>query len=291
MPIQPQVSAERPDWENPAVFAINKEPARATSFPFESRERAIAGHRTKSERFLLLNGRWRFSFSPNADNLPNGFEQPAYDVSHWAEIPVPADWQAEGYDQPRYNNITYPFPANRPLIPHSTNPVGSYRRDVDLPANWAGSDIILHIGAAGSAYYVWVNGQRVGYSEDLRLPSEFDVTRFVQPGRNTIAIQVYRWSDGSYLEDQDFWRVSGIEREVFLMAAPRTRVRDYFVHAGLDESYRNGTLAVDVAVTPGRQATVARALLLDGDRQVLELEHPVAARRRRAQRHASRHDR
>src|SRR4051812_11017453 len=165
-PIQPQISPDRPDWENPGVFAIGKEPARATGFPFESRAKAIAGHRTKSERFLLLSGPWRFAFSPDANHLPAGFEQPDYDVSSWKEIKVPADWQAEGYDQPRYNNITYPFPANRPLIPHERNPVGSYRRTVELPQGWMDSDVILHIGAAGSAYYVWVNGQQVGYSED-----------------------------------------------------------------------------------------------------------------------------
>ncbi|KRC78909.1 glycoside hydrolase family 2 TIM barrel-domain containing protein [Sphingomonas sp. Root241] len=276
-PVQPQISPDRPDWENPAVYATNKLPARATGFPFETREKAVAGHRTKSERFLPLNGQWKFSFSPSADRLPTGFEQPSFDVSKWKEIKVPADWQTEGYDQPRYNNITYPFPANRPLIPHATNPVGSYRRDVEVPANWNGSDVILHIGAAGSAYYVWVNGEKVGYSEDSKLPSEFDVTRYVRPGRNTVAIQVFRWSDGSYLEDQDFWRVSGIEREVFLMAAPKTRVRDFFVHAGLDAQYRNGKLAVDVAVSPGREAAVAKAILLDGDRQIAEISKPVSA--------------
>jgi beta-galactosidase len=276
-PVQPQISPDRPDWENPAVFAIGKEPPRATAFPFESRAKAIAGHRTQSSRFLSLNGQWRFAFTPNADRLPSGFEQPGYDVSKWPQIKVPADWQAEGYDQPRYNNITYPFPANRPFIPHASNPVGSYRRDVDIPAQWTGSDIILHIGAAGSAYYVWVNGQKVGYSEDSKLPSEFNVSRFVRPGRNTIAIQVYRWSDGSYLEDQDFWRVSGIEREVFLMSAPKTRVRDFYVHAGLDRAYRDGQLSVDATVTPSPSATKVRAVLLDQGREVLELSRIVPA--------------
>ena len=268
-PIQPQVSAARPDWENPAVFAIGKEPARATSFPFESREKAIAGHRTKSDRFQLLSGLWSFSFSPSADLLPTGFEKPSYDVSGWKKIKVPADWQAEGYDQPRYFNITYPFPANRPLIPHAADPVGSYRRDVEIPANWLNEDVILHIGAAGSAYYVWVNGQKVGYSEDSKLPSEFNVTKYLHAGSNVVAIQVYRWSDGSYLEDQDFWRVSGIEREVFVMAAPKTRIRDFFVHAGLDSAYRDGKLSVDLAVTPSTRPITARIVLLDGDEQVL----------------------
>ncbi len=267
--LKAQVEPARPDWENPAINYIGKMPARATGFPFESRAKAVVGHRTRSRRFLSLNGAWKFAFSPSADALPAGFERPDFDVSQWEEIKVPADWQTEGYDQARYNNITYPFPANRPLIPHATNPVGSYRRDVTLPAGWAGQDVILHIGAAGSGYNVWVNGEKVGYSEDSKLPSEFDVTRMMKPGRNTIAIQVFRWSDGSYLEDQDFWRVSGIEREVFLMAAPKTRVRDVFVHAGLDEAYRDGRLAIDVAVTPGA-ATSARYVLMDGDRVVRE---------------------
>ncbi len=271
-----QVDASRPDWENPAVNYVGRLPARATGFPFENRAKALDGDRAKSDRFLSLNGDWKFAFSPNTTDVPAGFERPDYDVSRWKNIKVPAMWQTEGYDQARYNNITYPFPANRPLIPHATNPVGSYRRDVTLPAGWAGSDVVLHIGAAGAAYSVWVNGQKVGYAEDSKLPSEFDVTRFVKPGNNTVAIQVIRWSDGSYLEDQDFWRVSGIEREVFLMAAPKTRVRDLFVHAGLDAAYQDGMLAVDLAVTPGT-ATSTRYVLLDGDRTVIEGRAAVPA--------------
>jgi len=224
VPLTPQIDNSRPDWENPAVFERGKEPARATGFPFEDSARALAGDRAASRRFLSLNGQWQFHFSPNVDGAPADFFRDDFDASGWKSISVPADWQAEGYDQARYNNITYPFPANRPLIPHDRNPVGSYRRDVDVPPNWAGEDVILHIGAAGSAYYVWVNGQQVGYSEDSKLPSEFNVSRFLRPGKNSIAIRIYRWSDGSYLEDQDFWRVSGIEREVFLMAAPKTRI-------------------------------------------------------------------
>ncbi len=274
--VQPvQVDPARPDWENPAIFARGKLPASATGFPFETRAKALAGDEAASERHLSLDGEWLFALSPDADRLPTGFERPDYDVSGWKRIKVPADWQAEGYDQPRYNNITYPFPANRPLIPHATNPVGSYRRDVTIPAGWSGEDVILHIGAAGSAYYIWINGEKVGYSEDSKLPSEFDVTRFLRPGRNVVAIQIFRWSDGSYLEDQDFWRVSGIERSVYLKAVPKVRVRDVFVRAGLDDRYRDGRLAVDVGVTAGAAAT-ARIVLFDGDRQVLTRSAPVA---------------
>ncbi|HEU0066068.1 MAG TPA: glycoside hydrolase family 2 TIM barrel-domain containing protein [Sphingomonas sp.] len=275
--VQPvQVDPTRPDWENPAVFARGKLPARATGFPFESRAKALAGDETASARYIALDGIWKFAFSPNADVLPQGFERPGYDVSAWKDIRVPADWQTQGFDQPRYNNITYPFPANRPLIPHATNPVGSYRRDVTLPASWAGGDVILHIGGAGSAYYVWVNGEKVGYSEDSKLPSEFDVTRFVKPGVNSVAIQVFRWSDGSYLEDQDFWRVSGIERSVYLMATPRARLADVFVHADLEATFTTGALAVDVGATAGPAGT-ARIVLMDGTRVVATRTAPLAA--------------
>ncbi len=276
--IQPvQIDPSRPDWENPAVFARGKLPAAATHFPFETRKAALAGDLTRSERYQTLDGQWSFKFSPSSDATPNGFEKPGYDVSGWKTIKVPAMWQTEGYDQARYNNITYPFPANRPLIPHATNPVGSYRRTFEIPANWSGQDVILHIGAAGSAYQVWVNGAEAGYSEDSKLPSDFDVTRLLRPGRNVVAIQIHRWSDGSYLEDQDFWRVSGIERSVYLIAAPKARLTDLFVHAGLDKAYRDGVLSTDVALTARTQPATVRMTLLDGDKAVLTKEIKVAA--------------
>ncbi|WP_304272569.1 glycoside hydrolase family 2 TIM barrel-domain containing protein [Caulobacter segnis] len=283
--VQPvQVDPSRPDWENPAVYARGKLPASATHFPFESREAALAGDQTRSARYQTLDGQWSFSFSPSSDAVPEGFEKPDYDVSGWKTIKVPAMWQTEGYDQPRYNNITYPFPANRPLIPHATNPVGSYRRTFEVPAGWSGQDVILHIGAAGSAYRVWVNGKEAGYSEDSKLPSEFDVTSLLVPGqKNIVAIQIHRWSDGSYLEDQDFWRVSGIERSVYLKAVPKTRLTDLFVHAGLDKAYRDGVLSTDVALTRRDQPVVVRMTLLDGDKPVLTQEAKVAAGAARTQ--------
>jgi beta-galactosidase len=186
-------------------------------------------------------------------------------------------WQAEGYDQARYNNIVYPFTANRPLIPHATNPVGSYRRTFEVPPTWSGQDVILHIGAAGSAYQVWVNGVEAGYSEDSKLPSEFDVTALLKPGqKNIVAIQIHRWSDGSYLEDQDFWRVSGIERSVYLKGVPKARLADLFVHASLDKDYRDGLLSTDVALTARGQPLNLRMTLLDGDKVVLMKEARVA---------------
>jgi beta-galactosidase len=272
-----QVDPSRPDWENPAVNARGKMLASATHFPFESRAAALEGDMTRSERYLPLDGQWAFHFSPSSDATPDGFERPDYDASAWKTIKVPAMWQAEGYDQARYNNITYPFPANRPLIPHATNPVGSYRRTFEIPTGWSGQDLILHVGAAGAAYQVWVNGREVGYSEDSKLPSEFDLTRFVKPGENLVAIQVHRWADGSYLEDQDFWRVSGIERSVYLKAVPAARAADLFVHAGLDKAYRDGTLATELSLTARKAPLTARMTLLDGDREILKRETKVAA--------------
>lgn len=273
-----QVDPSRPDWENPAVFARNKLPAAATHFPFESRAAALAADKTRSARYQTLDGLWSFHFSPSATGVPPGFEKPDYDVSAWKQIKVPAMWQAEGYDQPRYNNITYPHPANRPLIPHETNPVGSYRRSFELPAAWAGQDVILHIGAAGSAYRVWVNGTEAGYAEDSKLPSEFDITRLLKPGqKNIVAIQIHRWSDGSYLEDQDFWRVSGIERSVYLKAVPKTRLTDLFVRAGLDRAYRDGVLSTEVALNPRRAPVKLRMTLLDGDKPLLSQDASVPA--------------
>jgi beta-galactosidase len=276
VPIQPQISAERPDWENPAVYAIGKEPARASGFPFEDRAKAIAADMAASRWYLTLDGEWKFAFSPNVAGAPADFWRDDYDVSGWKSIKVPADWQTEGYDQPRYNNITYPFPANRPLIPHETDPVGSYRRDFTVPSGWDGRRVILHIGAAGSAYYVWVNGHKLGYSEDSKLPSEFDLTAHLKPGTNNVSIQIYRWSDGSYLEDQDFWRVSGIERSVYLLAVPTTRIRDVFARTTLDKNYRDGVLSLDAEVTGSARATV-RATVLDGEQQVLVRQAKVSS--------------
>lgn len=224
-------------------------PAHATAFPFETRAKAIAGHRTRSDRFLLLNGHWSFAFSPGPASAPPGFERPDYDTSSWQTIEVPAFWRSQGHDRAGC----------------AAAAVGSYRRDIDLPAGWRGQDVILHIGAAGPTYRVWMNGEAVGEASDAALPSEFDVTRHLKPGRNVIAIEVRRPADS---DGPAGLCLAGIEREVFLMAAPKTRIRDIFVHAGLSGDRRQGRLAIDVAVTPGG-ATEARYLLLDEDRVVL----------------------
>lgn len=279
MPIHPQIDPSRPDWENPAVNGRNKLPARASGFPFEDRDKALSGRKEASSRFLSLDGEWRFAFVENADLRPTDFWRDDFDSTSWKMIPVPSNWQAQGYGQAKYNNITYPFPANRPLIPHEINSVGSYRRDFSVPASWTGDrTVVLHIGAAGSAYYVWVNGKQVGYSEDSKLPSEFDVTPYLRAGTNNISIQVFRWSDGSYLEDQDFWRVSGIERSVYLIAEPKLRLTDTTIRAGLDSSYTDGQLDVRFSVSAGAGANV-RAVLMDGDKAIWSAERRLPAGR------------
>ncbi len=270
--VQPvQVDPARPDWENPAVIERNTNPAHASGFPFENRSLALDRRVPASTRFLSLDGNWKFHFSPTVGGAPDGFESPGFDVSGWTEIPVPANWQAEGFGQPKYNNWRYPFPPNRPLVPHDDNEVGSYRREFQVPTAWDGMDVILHIGAAGSAYRIWLNGETVGYAQDSKLPSEFDLTPYLdRDDTNTLAIRVWRWSDGSYLEDQDFWRVSGIERSVYLAAVPKLRINDIFVRARLDESYTNGDLSIDVSAAAGDAATARIVLLDDGRERLLQ---------------------
>ncbi|HSA95259.1 MAG TPA: glycoside hydrolase family 2 TIM barrel-domain containing protein, partial [Acidobacteriota bacterium] len=236
------------DWENPRLVSSGTEPARATFVPFPDAASALKLAPKESPRYLSLNGPWKFRWSTRPADRPLDFWKPAADVSGWAETPVPSDWMFQGYDYPIYVNSSYEFARNPkpPFVPHDPNPVGSYRRSFTVPADWTGMEVYLHFGAVKSFFYLWVNGEKVGLSKDSKTPAEFDITRFLKPGENVIAAEVYRWSDGSYLECQDFWRLAGIERDVYLYAAPKTRIRDYEVRAGLDGTYRNGTLEVTV---------------------------------------------
>jgi len=235
------------DWENEQVIGRNKMPARATSYSFPSEELALKGDRTQA-RFLSLNGEWQFHFEADSKNRPLDFYSGENKVSGWDKIEVPSCWEMKGYGTPIYTNSTYPFP-NRPPFITRTNPVGSYFRTFEVPADWDGKQIILHFGGVSSAFYVWVNGQMVGYSEDSCLPAEFDITEKVQKGKNTVAVQVFRWSDGSYLEDQDHWRMSGIQREVLLLAQPRVALNDFFVKTKFDENLEDALLQIRPKVT------------------------------------------
>ncbi|UFH34347.1 glycoside hydrolase family 2 TIM barrel-domain containing protein [Flavobacterium acetivorans] len=240
-----------PVIENPDVIGINKLDARSSFFPYNSVALAKEDNVAKAENYLLLNGIWQFNYVDSPEKRPTDFYKEDYDVSKWSTIKVPANWEVEGFGIPIYVNASYPFQKGElspPDIPDGNNPVGSYKRTFDLPKNWNGKDVFVHFGAVKSAFYVWVNGQKVGYSQDSKLPAEFNLTNFVKPGKNTIALEVYRWSDGSYLECQDFWRISGIERDVYLYARPKVQLADYFAKAGLENNYTDGVfdLAVDL---------------------------------------------
>ncbi|WP_243349220.1 glycoside hydrolase family 2 TIM barrel-domain containing protein [Parabacteroides sp. FAFU027] len=243
-----QEKAVANDWENPGVFQINREPARATFLPFADERSAVADQYESSPWYYSLNGNWKFQWSPTPDQRPRDFYKTDFNVVNWKEIKVPSNWELQGYGIPIYTNITYPFPKNPPYIDHSDNPVGSYRRDFTLPSGWNGRRVFVHFEGGTAAMYVWVNGEKVGYTENTKSPAEFDITKYVKPGKNIIAAEVYRWSDGSYLEDQDFWRLSGIDRNVYLYSTDNIRIADFFARPDLDANYKNGSLAVDVTL-------------------------------------------
>jgi beta-galactosidase len=236
------------DWENPKVFAINKEPAHCTLIPYEDHKQAIRDVPDRSPFYRTLNGLWKFHWVPKPADRPGDFFEPGTDVKHWDDIPVPANWQLHGYGIPIYTNARYPFPANPPKISHDYNPVGSYRRDFIIPQSWQGRQVFIHFAGVKSAFYLWINGKKVGYSQGSMTPAEFNITRYVKAGNNIAAVEVYRWSDGSYLEDQDMWRLSGIYRDVFLFSTPAAHLRDFWVHSELDNQYRNATLKVTASI-------------------------------------------
>ncbi|WP_454798272.1 glycoside hydrolase family 2 TIM barrel-domain containing protein [Novosphingobium lindaniclasticum] len=267
--------APTPEWEQPDVIRQGAEPMHATFDGFETRAAALSRETAKSRYHLSLDGNWKFQLSRTPETRPTDFFAEDFDASGWGTMKVPGILQAEGHGRPVFVGSGYPFPRNQPWIDHSLNEVASYRRNFTVPATWSGRRLLLTVGAAGAAYYIWVNGQRVGYSEDSKLPAEFDVTRYAHAGNNTVAIELYRFADGSYLEDQDFWRVNGIERSVTLYAAPATHIRDLTVDAGLENGYRDGKLAVKVDLAGQAAAMRIRATLLDGRREVLVREGPA----------------
>ncbi|GAA0873334.1 glycoside hydrolase family 2 TIM barrel-domain containing protein [Gangjinia marincola] len=226
---------------------VNKLPARATSISYPSYQLALKANRDASPRKMSLNGMWKFSFAEAPAKSPKDFQRINYADESWDEITVPSNWELQGYGKP-YHRLTHQIWEKQgigpPQIPTDYNPTGSYRKRVRLPADWNGMQITLHVGAASSALYVWVNGQEVGYSEDNRLPAEFDITPFLSAGENLIALRVMQWSDGSYIEDQDHWRMSGITREVYLEAAPKVQLYDFAVRTDLDENYQDAMLQI-----------------------------------------------
>jgi len=235
------------DWENHKLNHRNRQPARAYFIPYSSKQEALTFERECSPWFKLLNGMWKFYYASSPMEAPQEFYNEDFDVTEWDDIEVPSCWQYQGYGHPHYTNVIYPFPVDPPFVP-SENPTGCYRRDFYIPKEWDGRRIYLRFEGVDSAFHVWVNGQEVGYSKVSRMPSEFDITSMVRPGKNTVAVRVYQWSDGSYLEDQDMWWLSGIFRDVYLLARPEVRIEDFFAKTDLDSDYRDGVLKVDTKI-------------------------------------------
>jgi len=274
-------AAEPPDWENEQVVGINKEAPRATSAPLPSREAALAGARAETPWCKSLNGRWKFHWSPDPSKRPADFCSDEFDVSGWDDITVPGNWQTQGFGTPVYTNIKVPFRNDPPRVMgeppagytnfDARNPVGSYRTTFDLPADWQGRQVFIQFDGVDSAFYLWINGRLVGYSQDSRTPAIFNITQYVKAGPNILAAEVYRYCDGSYLEDQDFWRLSGIYRDVFLYSTADLHIRDFQAKADLVNDYADGVLEISLDLsnfTSRTQTCSVEAELLDakGDR-------------------------
>jgi beta-galactosidase/evolved beta-galactosidase subunit alpha len=247
------------DWESVEVLQRNRLASRSYFIPYADESSALTYERGNSAFFQLLNGMWKFHYDPTPAHAPERFYVDDYNVEGWDSIPVPSSWQMHGYGIPHYTNVQYPFPVNPPYIP-TENPTGSYRRDFKVSEEWKDCRVILRFDGVDCAFHVWVNGTEVGYSQGSRLASEFDVTKLLRPGKNTLAVRVYQWSDASYLEDQDMWWLSGIFRDVSLIASPKVHVYDQFVTTELDESYQNATLRVKAKLNnvSSKQADVCR---------------------------------
>jgi len=234
------------EWESPEIVNINKEKPHATMISYPDEGLAMGGNKESSPNFLSLDGIWKFKLSKNPGERPYWFFKDDFDTRKWDDTEVPSNWEMKGYDVPIYVNVTYPHKNEPPYIQDDYNPVGSYKRSFKVPSGWGDKEIFIHFGAVSSAFYVWINGEFVGYSEDSKTPAEFNITRFVKKGKNDLAVEVYRWSDGSYLEDQDFWRMSGIQRPVYLHARPATMIEDFFANGDLASNYNDGLLKLNV---------------------------------------------
>lgn len=252
---------QQPDWENLAVLQRKRLPEHAWFFSYDSVSRALTYQREASS-IKLLNGRWKFYYADSPYEAPAHFYEQDYDTSHWEDIPVPSSWQMQGYGRPHYTNVQYPFPVDPPHIP-TENPTGCYRRTFVVPESWTERKIVLRFEGVDSAFHVWINGHKAGYSQGSRTGSAFNITSLVTKGENTIAVRVYQWSDGSYIEDQDMWWLSGIFRDVYLIAKPQTSVQDVFIQAKLDENYENGVLDIETTIDNLVPGLTLEVLLLD----------------------------
>ncbi len=266
------------EWRNPAVVGINKENPRVCSVPFENENAASAFDLRESKYYKSLNGSWKFNWVRKPADRPVDFYKSDFDDSAWGKINVPGNWELQGHGIPMYMNHPFDFsPNKRPVPPFMDyisddyNPVGSYRESFVVPEGWNGRQVYIHFGAVKSAMYIWVNGEKVGYSQGSKTPAEWNITKYLKEGDNSLAVEVYRWSDGSFLECQDFWRISGIERDVYLYSTPAIRIQDYKIIASLDEEYNNGVFSLnsDIVSVAGKNEEVSIDYLLKKDEKEL----------------------
>ena len=242
--------AQQPEWQDPNVNAINRAAMHTNYFAYESEQAALKGCRLASDNYMTLNGTWKFNWVQNADQRPTDFYKVDFNDKGWDNIQVPGVWELNGYGDPIYVNVGYPWRSqyknNPPYVPTVNNHVGTYRKEIELPADWKGRQIMAHFGSVTSNMYLWVNGKFVGYSEDSKLEAEFDLTKYLRPGKNIIAFQVFRWCDGTYLEDQDVFRYSGVGRDCYLYTRTANHIEDIRITPDLDTQYKDGTLQIDI---------------------------------------------
>lgn len=273
--------AQTPMWNDPGKNKDNRLDNVSNYFAYETEAAAQKGNKADSKRFMSIEGTWKFNWVENANERPQGFEAVNYDDSKWGTMPVPGNWEMNGYGEAIYVNNQYAWrhdwATNPPFVQDKNNHVGSYRKTFRIPADWKGDKIYMHIGSATSNITVYINGKYVGYSEDAKMAAEFDVTKFIEPGKeNLIAMQIMRWCDGSYLEDQDFWRLCGIARECYLYTRPQSHIRDLFITPDLDKNYKNGTLAVKIDAEAADGKTVVMTLKDKAGKTVAEKTATIA---------------
>lgn len=237
------------DWENPSVYGINRLPARAWFIPFPDEASAQHNEKDTNPFFLSLNGTWKINVVKNPDQFNAKWVSPKFSDKNWGDIQVPSNWEFMGYDTPIYTDVKYPYPANPPFVPHDYNPVGVYRKWIDIPPSWQMNRIIAHFGSIKSAGYLYVNGVEVGFAKGSKTPAEFDITKYLNPGKNLLTWKLLRYSDGDYLECQDMWKVSGLERDAYLLAVPSVSINDFRVTASLTDNYSNGKFSLDVMLS------------------------------------------
>ena len=279
--------ADNEPWQNPQVNEMNREPMHAHFTPFTNeanalKQRALPADvrfdvNPATERRITLDGTWKFLFSKNNDLCPKDFHKPGFSTRKWSKIEVPGSWELQGFDAPIYTDTRYPFPPNPPYVPTDYNPVGAYIREFTVPASWEGMDIFLNFEGVESAYYVWVNGELAGYAEDSRLPSHFNITHLLKKGNNKLAVKVFRYSDGSYLEGQDYWKYSGIERSVYLYARPQSRVKDFRMTAELINNYKDGELKLDVFLHQPKAGETVEVKVMDRDKVIYDRKKSITS--------------